>query len=101
MNHNNEIQECIENIQESEITQGCCTINKSQESTLTTSSIIEGLLFVVGDEGINVDQLEIVLEKNEEEIITILDALILKYQELVYPFELVCYGGRYKFLSKT
>lgn len=78
----------------------CSDFQEKAIKDLDLGYIIEGLLFVVGDEGISVDQIEIVLDQNERVVLQLLDQLVLKYQQSVYPFEIVSYGGRYKFLSK-
>ena len=45
--------------------------------------ILEGLLFAVGDEGINIQQLEYVLEVNELEIKSLFIELKERYEVLV------------------
>ena len=64
------------------------------------TSIVEGLLFIVGEEGISKNQLMDVLDLNE----TIVDELIENLQKYYLcderGIELVNYGGIYKFLSK-
>ncbi len=65
-------------------------------------ALIEGVLFVVGDEGIALDQLASCLEVNEEELLSTLDAMGHKYTEdETRGIEMVCYGGKYKLVSKA
>ncbi len=64
-------------------------------------SIIEGLLFVVGDEGIMVDQLSLILEVSNEEAQTLLDEMQAMYLDDSRGIEIVNYGGIYKFVSKA
>lgn len=64
-------------------------------------SILEGLLFLSGDEGLSLKQLHSCLE--ETDIATIeeaLDALMQEYLKDCHGIELVRFGGLYKFVSK-
>ena len=63
--------------------------------------IAEGLLFLVGDEGISESQLAAALEISEEAAHDLLDGLQLKYQCDSYGMEIVCYGGLWRFVSKA
>ena len=65
-------------------------------------AIIEGILYVVGDDGITLPQLADALELNEEEVQNALDKLGTSYSEDENRgIEMVCYGGRYKLVSKA
>ncbi len=64
-------------------------------------AIAEGLLFLVGDEGITESQLALVLEISEDQAVELLDALQKKYQEDTFGMEIVCYGGIWRFVSKA
>lgn len=64
-------------------------------------SIIEGLLFIVGDEGITIETLASVLEVEEDKVLKCLDELQKKYLEDIHGIEIVCFGGLYKFISKA
>ena len=68
--------------------------------TLNIDGIIEGLLFVVGDDGITIEQLSLVLNESTDTINTIMNNLINKYQDDNSPIEIVNYGNKYKLLSK-
>ncbi|MEG0313877.1 MAG: SMC-Scp complex subunit ScpB [Erysipelotrichaceae bacterium] len=63
-------------------------------------TIIEGLLFLSGDEGLNMEQLIGVLELKEETINEGINALMDDYLDDSRGIELVCFGGIYKFVSK-
>lgn len=63
--------------------------------------IAEGLLFLVGDEGITEELMAKSLEISEEMAMNLLDALQKKYQEDTFGIEVVCYGGIWKFMSKA
>ncbi|MBQ9036875.1 MAG: SMC-Scp complex subunit ScpB [Erysipelotrichaceae bacterium] len=66
------------------------------------SAIIEGILYVVGDDGITLPQLAATLELSEEDTQKALDELGVKYTEdETRGIEMVCYGGRYKLVSKA
>lgn len=64
--------------------------------------ILEGLLFLSGDEGLTVEQIMTCLEEgtNKKEITAILDDLMKDYLEDHHGIELVRFGGVYKFVSK-
>ncbi len=64
-------------------------------------AIIEGLLFIVGDEGLTVSQLAQVIEKDEEETLALVDELQRRYLADVRGMELVNYGGSLKFVSRA
>lgn len=64
-------------------------------------TILEGLLFLVGDEGLCAQQLVEVLEMEEAEIDTLLDEMMQAYlEDEDRAIEMVHFGGRYKFVSK-
>ena len=63
--------------------------------------VLEGLLFLSGDEGLSIEQLNgCVEELNKKEIETVLDELMQDYLADVHGIELVRFGGIYKFVSK-
>lgn len=65
--------------------------------------ILEGLLFLSGDEGLCMTQLLGVFqdELTQETLETLLDEMMKEYMEQARGFELVCYGGVYKLVSKA
>lgn len=63
-------------------------------------TILEGLLFLCGDEGLTLSQLQVTLEIEETEIATALDELMVQYVEDSRGMELVHFGGVYKLVSK-
>ena len=63
--------------------------------------IAEGLLFLVGDEGITEELMAKSLEVSEEVAQSLLDSLQKKYQDDSFGMEVVCYGGIWKFMSKA
>ncbi|MBR2745123.1 MAG: SMC-Scp complex subunit ScpB [Erysipelotrichaceae bacterium] len=65
-------------------------------------AVTEGILYVVGDDGITVIQLAETLEISEEETQQLLDKMMLEYTENeTRGIEMVNYGGRYKLVSKA
>jgi len=65
-------------------------------------AIIEGMLFVVGDDGITLDQLAGTLETDRDEVQAVLDQLSKEYtDDADRGIEMVCYGSRYKLVSKA
>ena len=63
--------------------------------------IAEGLLFLVGDEGITEELMAKSQEISEDIAQQLLDTLQKKYQEDSFGMEVVCYGGIWKFMSKA
>ena len=63
--------------------------------------IAEGLLFLVGDEGITEELMAKSLEISEDIAQQLLDTLQKKYQDDSFGMEVVCYGGIWKFMSKA
>ncbi|MBO7677905.1 MAG: SMC-Scp complex subunit ScpB [Erysipelotrichaceae bacterium] len=63
-------------------------------------AIVEGLLYVVGEDGVRIEQLAMVIEKSLEDTQTILENIQRKYAEEIYGIELVGYGSVYKFITK-
>ena len=64
-------------------------------------AIVEGLLYVVGEDGVRIEQLAMVIEKSLEDTKTILENIQRKYAEEIYGIELVGYGSVYKFITKS
>jgi len=62
--------------------------------------IIEGLLFLSGDEGITKEQLLETLEIDVQHLEAELDQLMNDYLDEKHGIELVRFGGRYKFVTK-
>ena len=67
-----------------------------------TKSILEGLLFLSGDEGITKQQMVQCMDEDFDasSIEEILDALMQDYLSETHGIELVRFGGVYKFVSK-
>ncbi len=62
---------------------------------------LEGLLFLVGDEGLSTAQLADVMETSEETVDKWMDELIKEYvEDDSRGIEIVHFGGLYKFVSK-
>ena len=65
-------------------------------------AVLEGILFIVGDEGVQLDRLVEVLELDGDVIQSTLDQMISAYvQDDTRGVEIVCYGGIYKMVSKA
>ena len=63
-------------------------------------AIVEGLLYIVGEDGAKVEQIALAIEKNVEDTKVILENIQRKYASELYGIELVGYGSVYKFISK-
>lgn len=63
-------------------------------------SIIEGMLFLSGDEGLTIKQISSVLQLSKKETTDCLDELIqIENEREIKGFELVNFGGVYKFAT--
>ena len=62
--------------------------------------ILEGLLFLSGDEGLTLDALAQSCQCSVNEIQTAINELMNDYLQESHGIELVCFGGCYKFISK-
>lgn len=71
------------------------------ESNINYDTVVEGLLFIVGDEGLKVEQTAEVIGLTNEETLNVFERLTEKYSADSFGIELVVYGGVYKFLSKA
>lgn len=63
-------------------------------------AIVEGLLYIVGEDGARVEQLAAAIDKSLEDTRTILENIQEKYASELFGIELVAYGSVYKFISK-
>lgn len=63
-------------------------------------AIVEGLLYVVGEDGARVEQIALAIEKSLEDTKIILENIQRKYASELYGIELVGYGSVYKFVTK-
>lgn len=63
-------------------------------------ALLEGLLFVVGDEGLTVDKISEILEINKEESINLLNELIDRYEQDIYGVRIEYLGNVYKLVTK-
>ena len=68
----------------------------------TKKPVLEGLLFLSGDEGLTLTQLKNCgLDMSDEDLEAVLDEMMQEYLRETHGIELVCYGGVYKFVSKA
>jgi len=63
-------------------------------------AIVEGLLYIVGEDGARVEQLAMAIDKSIEDTKTILENIQQKYAAETFGIELVGYGSVYKFITK-
>ena len=73
---------------------------KTMSDTLNIEAIVEGLLYMVGDDGLKVEQLASVIDKSIEDSEAILNSIQNKYSNENFGIELVNYGKTYKFITK-
>ena len=63
-------------------------------------AIVEGLLYIVGEDGAKLEQLAVAIDKSLEDTRIILENIQKKYASELFGIELVAYGSVYKFISK-
>ncbi len=63
-------------------------------------AIVEGLLYIVGEDGVKAEQLAVAIDKSIEDTKIILENIQHKYASELYGIELVGYGSVYKFITK-
>ena len=73
---------------------------KTMSDTLNIEAIVEGLLYMVGDDGLKVEQLASVIDKSIEDSEAIFNSIQSKYSNENFGIELVNYGKTYKFITK-
>ncbi len=62
--------------------------------------VAEGLLYIVGEDGLRIDQLAMALDTSYENAEVIMENIKDKYNQDNYGIELVAYGESYKFVTK-
>lgn len=72
-----------------------------KENDVKLKAILEGLLFLVGDDGLTVEQASKSMDISTKKAEQLFDALQKEYVDDSRGFEIVRYGSRYRFLSKA
>ena len=72
----------------------------SVDQPTNIEAIVEGLLYIVGEDGAKVEQIALAIEKSVEDTKIILENIQRKYASELFGIELVGYGSVYKFISK-
>lgn len=72
-----------------------------EENDQRLTSILEGLLFLCGDDGLTVDQASKAMDIKEDKVEELFDALQKYYTDDSRGFEIERYGKTYRFLSKA
>lgn len=73
----------------------------SDELDEQAEAVLEGLLYIVGDEGLSLDQAAQALDISRERCEALLDDMMQKYLKPNHGIELTRYGDTYHFLSKA
>ncbi|WP_418290417.1 SMC-Scp complex subunit ScpB [Massilicoli timonensis] len=68
---------------------------------MEVKTVLEGLLFLCGDEGLTMEQMQGTLETSREEVESALVQLKEEYDKETHGIELTRFGGIYKFVSKA
>ena len=69
-------------------------------SELDKEAIVEGLLYVVGEEGLKIESIASIMEMSIEDVEALLLNIKNKYEFDQFGIELVNYGKTYKFVTK-
>ncbi len=72
-----------------------------KENDEKLSAILEGLLFLVGDEGLTIEQASQSMDISKEKVEELFDSLQKYYTDDSRGFEIERYGEKYRFLSKA
>lgn len=72
-----------------------------KELDVQAEAVLEGLLFITGDEGITLKQAAQALDIDESRCEQLLDDMMQKYLRPEHGIELARYGDTYRFLSKA
>lgn len=72
-----------------------------KENDVKLKAILEGLLFLVGDDGLTVEQASKSVDISTKKAEQLFDALQKEYVDDSRGFEIERYGSRYRFLSKA
>lgn len=67
---------------------------------LDKEAVVEGLLYVVGEEGLKIENIAAVMDISIEDVKAILTNIESKYRFDQFGIELVNYGGSYRFVTK-
>ena len=72
-----------------------------KENDVKLKAILEGLLFLVGDDGLTVEQASKSMDISTAKVEQLFDTLQKDYVDDARGFEIERYGSRYRFLSKA
>ena len=77
-------------------------VNKRSETEEPTNieAIVEGLLYIVGEDGVKKEAIAKAIDRSLEDTEVILQNIQRKYAQEIFGIELVGYGSIYKFISK-
>ncbi|MBR6232321.1 MAG: SMC-Scp complex subunit ScpB [Erysipelotrichaceae bacterium] len=92
------LQEDAEEVQEPE--EDIFSYAENVKQPDNPEAIVEGLLYIVGEDGARLEQLALAIGKSLEDTRIILENIQEKYASELFGIELVCYGSVYKFISK-
>ena len=94
------IEETNETVADEEKVEPEVTSEIEVEQPGNIEAIVEGLLYVVGEDGVKVEQIALAINKSVEDTKTIIENIQRKYASELYGIELVGYGSVYKFITK-
>lgn len=98
---NDELENTIDDNLESIETEKEDNISKIEvDQPGNVEAVVEGLLYVVGEDGAKIEQLALAIDRSLEDTKIILENIQRKYASELYGIELVGYGSVYKFITK-
>lgn len=68
---------------------------------MNEKAVVEGLIFLSGDEGLSIEQLKQVTQWDEKHLEQLIDQLMQDYLHEEHGIEMACFGQQYKFISKA
>ena len=63
-------------------------------------AIIEGLLYIAGEDGLKIEQIMMAIDSNYDEVLGLLKVIRKKYSQMTSGIVLVTFASRYKFVTK-
>ena len=72
----------------------------NDQDDLKSEAIVEGLLYIAGEEGLKAAKLAVVMECDEDSILSVLKLIQKKYERNDRGIMLVNYAANYKFVTK-
>jgi len=99
-NNDEDFQLEVEEIREEPKEENNPFINNEAKEPESMEAIVEGLLYLVGEDGVKLEQLAKSIDRSLEDTEVMVNNIKNKYDSPAYGIELVAYGKVYKFITK-